>query len=180
MIALEGTLPQPKLMPNPREAVSTYTTLETDPWQHPTMTASGARLRSIRQVAALTFFDRFAASMQGGPRRVEAWGAFEDGAILIGAAALARVSGDTFWAQVVVAPERRRLGIGAELLDVAMRSAFEGGGRRLIGSYPAGSIEPRALVESQPLPAARRVRHGQAEVVLFISEPPTRTPGGDT
>ena len=167
-------------MPNPREAVSTHTTLETDPYAYPTMSASGARLKSIRSVAALTFFEQFGAPIEGVPRRVDAWGAFEDGTTLIGAAALARVSGTTFWAQVAVAPERRRLGIGGELLDIAIREASEGGGRRLIGSYPARAIEPRALVESQPLSVARRVQHGQAEVVLFIPEPPARTPGGQT
>jgi GNAT superfamily N-acetyltransferase len=165
-------------MPNPREAVSTHTTLETDPHPYPTMSASGARLKSIRPVAALTFFEQFAAPIQGVPRRVDAWGAFEDGTTLIGAAALARVSGTTFWAQVAVAPERRRLGIGAESLDIAIREASEGGGRRLTGSYPAYALEPWLLVESQPLSIARRVRHGQAEVVLFIPEPPARTPGG--
>ncbi len=91
-------------MPNPREAVSTYTIFETDPYPYPTMSASGARLKSIRPVVALTFFEQFAAPMQGVPRRVDAWGAFEDAATLIGAAALARVSETTFWAQVVVAP----------------------------------------------------------------------------
>ena len=167
-------------MPNPREAVSTHTIVETDPYPYPTMSASGARLKSIRSVAALTFFDRFGAPVRGVPRRVEAWGAFEDGTTLIGAAALARVSGTTFWAQVAVAPERRRLGIGGELLDIAIREASEGGGRRLIGSYPACAIEPRALVESQPLSAARRVRQGQAEVVLFMPEQPASTPGAQS
>jgi GNAT superfamily N-acetyltransferase len=158
--------------------VSTHTTLETDPYRYPTMSVSGARLKSIRSVAALMFFDRFGAPVRGVSRRVDAWGAFEDGTTLIGAAALARVSGTAFWAQVAVAPERRRLGIGAELLDIAIREASEGGGRRLIGSYPACALEPRLLVESQPVSIARRVWHGQAEVVLFIPEPPARTPGG--
>jgi GNAT superfamily N-acetyltransferase len=167
-------------MPNPREAVSIHTTLETDPYRSPKMSASGARLKAIRPVAALTFFEQFAAPIQGVPRRVAAWGAFEDATTLIGATALARVSGATFWAQVAVAPERGRLGIGAELLDIAIREASEVGGRRLIGSYPACAIEPRALVDSQPLSIARRVQHGRAEVVLFIPEPPTRTPGGQT
>ena len=129
-------------------------------------------------MAAQTFFEQFAAPIQGAVRRVDAWGAFEDDTTLIGAAALARVSGTTFWAQIVVAPERRRLGIGGELLCIAIREASEAGGRRLIGSHPAGAIEPRALLESQPLSVARRVQHGQAEVVLLIPEPPARTQGG--
>jgi GNAT superfamily N-acetyltransferase len=160
--------------------VSTHTTLQSDRYLYSTMSASGARFKSIRPVAALTFFEQFVAPMQGVPRRVDAWGAFEDATTLIGAVALARVSGATFWAQVAVAPERRRLGIGAELLDIAIREASEGGGRRLIGSYSAATVEAWALVESQPLSIARRVRHGRAEVVLFIPEPSTRTPGGDT
>ncbi len=84
--------------------MSTHTTVATDPYAYPSMSASGARLKSIRSVAALTFFEQFAAPIPGVLRRVGAWGAFEDGATLIGAAALARVSGATFWAQVVVAP----------------------------------------------------------------------------
>lgn len=168
------------LMPNPREAVSTHTTLEADQRPYPTMSASGARLKSIRSVAALTFFEQFAAPIHGVPRRVDAWGAFEDASTLIGAVALARVSGTTFWAQVAIAPERRRLGIGGELLDIAIRTASEGGGRRLIGSYPACAIEPRVLVESLPLTVARRVEHGLTEIVLFIPESPARTPGGQT
>ena len=160
--------------------MSTHTTIETDPDHSLTMSASGARLKSIRPVAALTFFEQFAVPIQGVPRRMVAWGAFEDASTLIGAAAVARVSGASFWAHVTVAPERRRLGIGAELLDIAIREASEGGGRRLIGSYPACAIEPRALVEAQPLSVARRVRHGQAEVVLFIPEATARTSGGKT
>ncbi len=107
-----------------------------------------------------------------------AWGAFEDGTTLIGAAAVARVAVATFRAQIGVAPERRRLGIGTELLDVAIREASAGGGRRLIGSYPTCALEPRALIKAQPLSIARRLRHGQAEVVLFIPQPPVKTPGG--
>lgn len=160
--------------------MSTYTTIETERHPYPTMSASGARLKAIRPVAALTFFAQFAAPMQGVPRRIVAWGAFEDDTALIGAVALARTSGATFWAQVAVAPGRRHLGIGAELLDVAIREASAGGGRRLIGSYPSSAFEPRALVEAQPLSIARRVRHGQAEVVLFIPEAKARTQGGQT
>ncbi len=167
-------------MPNPREAVSASTTLELDPNAYLTMSASGARLRSIRSVVALTFFEQVGALFEGVSRRVEAWGAFEDSTTLIGAAALARASGTTFWAQVAVAPARRRLGIGRELLDIAIERASEGGGRRLTGSYPARAIEPRALVESQPLSVARRVQHGRAEVVVFISGLSARTPGGQT
>jgi GNAT superfamily N-acetyltransferase len=160
--------------------VSTHTTIETDPDHYPTMSASGARLKSIRPVAALTFFEQFAAPIQRVPRRMVAWGAFEDGITLIGAVALARVSEATFWAQVAVASERRRLGIGAELFDVAIREASAGGGRRLSGSYPSCALEPRALVEAQPLSIARQVRRGQAEVVLFIPEAKARTTGGQT
>lgn len=144
------------------------------------MTASGARLKPVRPVAALTFFEQFAAPIQGVPRRVAAWGAFEDGTTLIGAAVLACVSRATFWAQVVVAPARRRLGIGGELLSVAIGQASESGGQRLTGSYPSCALEPRLLVESQSVSVARRVRHGQAEVVLFIPEAPGNTRGDDT
>ena len=160
--------------------MSTHTTIETDPFPHPTTSASGARLKSIRPVAALTFFEQFAAPIQVLPRRMVAWGAFEDDTTLIGAAALARVSGATFWAQIAVAPERRRLGIGAELLDMAIREASAGGGRRLIGSYPSCAVEPRALVEAHALSMARRVQQGQAEVVLFIPAAKARTTGGLT
>jgi GNAT superfamily N-acetyltransferase len=181
MIASPTTLAQPQPFDpfdQPGEAVSTHTILEVDPYPSPTASASGARLKPIRSVAALTFFERFAAPVQDICRHVDAWGAFEDGAALIGAAALARVSGATFWAQIVVAPQRRWLGIGGELLDIAVQAASRAGGRRLIGSHPATAIEARRIAESQPLLAARRVKRGQAMVVLFISEQQARTSGG--
>jgi GNAT superfamily N-acetyltransferase len=160
--------------------VSTHTTLEADPYDRWAMSVSGAGLKSIRPFAALIFFERFAAPIQGVLRRVYAWGAFEGSSGLIGAAALARVSGAIFGAQVTIAPERRRLGIGAESLDIAIREATDGGGRRLIGSYPACAIEPRGLVESHLLSVARQVKHGQTQVVLFIAEVSARTQGGQT
>jgi len=160
--------------------VSTHTILEADPYPSPTMSASGARLKPVRSVAALAFFERFAAPVQDICRHADAWGAFEDDATLIGAAALARLSGATFWAQIVVAPQRRWLGIGGELLDIAIHRASQAGGRRLIGSHSDRAIEPRRLVESQPLLVARRLKHGQAQVVLFIAEASSRTQGGDT
>ena len=155
--------------------MSTHTNLKVDPYPTPTMSASGARLKPIRSVASLTFFERFAAPVQDICRHVDAWGAFEDDATMIGAAALARVSDATFWAHIVVAPQRRWLGIGGELLDIAVQGATRDGGRRLIGSHSARAVEPRRLAESQPLSVARRVEDGRAAVVLFIPEPPART-----
>lgn len=168
------------LQSNPGEAVSTHTILEADPDLPRTMSASGARLMPIRSVVALTFFERFVAPVQDIRRHVDAWGAFEDDATLIGAAALARVSGGTFWAQIVVAPQRRWLGIGGELLDIAIHGASQARGRRLIGSHPSCATEPRGLVDSQPLSVARRVKDGQTQMVTFIAEASARTEGGQT
>lgn len=157
--------------------MSIHTTLETDAHPFPTTTASGARLKSIRAVAALTFFEQYAAPIRDAARHIDAWGAFEDRTTLIGAAAIARVSPATFWVQVAVAPERRRLGIGAELLSVVVREASAGRGRRLIGSYPASAIEPRLLIESLGFVVARRLQCDHAEFVLFIPTEPACTPG---
>jgi GNAT superfamily N-acetyltransferase len=151
--------------------MSTHSAIESDAYPYPTTTASGARLRSIRAFSAFTFFSQFALPVDVSRRHVDAWGAFEDCNSLIGAAALTPVSDSTFWAQIAVAPERRRLGIGGELLTVMIREAGVGGGRRLIGSYPAQAIEPRLLVESLQLVASRRVGHEQANAVLCIEVP---------
>ena len=71
---------------NPGEAVSTHTILEAEPYPSLTMSASGARLKPIRSVAVLPFFEWLAAPVQDICRHVDAWGAFEDDVTLIGAA----------------------------------------------------------------------------------------------
>jgi hypothetical protein len=153
MIFSQSTLARRKaflpLWPNPGVAVSTHTILEVDPYPAPTSSAlaSGARLKPIRSIAALTFFERFAAPVEDNSRHVDAWGAFED---------------------------------GGKLLDIAVQAASHAGGRRLIGSHPAGASAARRFAESQTLLPARRVKNGQAAFVLFIPEQPARTSGGRT
>ena len=109
------------------KTVSTHTILEAEPYPSLTMSASGARLKPI-PIGCGAALLRVAERHQSGEeicRHVDAWGAFEDDVTLIGAA-LSQVSGATFWSQIVVAPQRRRLGIGGKLLSHGGRGSVPG------------------------------------------------------
>jgi GNAT superfamily N-acetyltransferase len=122
----------------------------------------------LRPFLALELFERLAGRADPGLNGAVAWGAFEDRADLIGACALARAS-ERFWrVHVAVVAERRRLGIGAELLRIAMAEAGRGGARQIIGSHRVGAVEAEGLLSSVDAIRARRVRHEEVEVVVFI------------
>jgi GNAT superfamily N-acetyltransferase len=164
---------------NLEHLLSTDGTFETEARRYSTG-ACGGRLRSIRATRGVEFLERFSGPIGMEFGLVDAWGSFEARTKLIGVCALARVSATAFRIQVAVVPERRRLGVGGELLSIAIQRASEGGGRMLVGSYPAGAIGARCLVESLQLVSARRVRHGRAEVVLFMPTPASEMSGGGT
>ena len=138
-----------------------------------TSSASGAQLRSLRPDVAATFFERVIGTCHPSLSRGEAWGAFKDRSEVVGACAVAEISETSVRVQVAVVPERRHLGIGRELVDIAIAHATRQGARILIGSHEAGAAGALGLIASVNLPCARRVRAGQAEVALFLpmSEP---------
>lgn len=103
-----------------------------------------------------------------------AWGAFEDRTELIAACALAPASERSWRVQVAVVPERRRLGIGAELLHIGMAEAGRCGARQIIGSHRPGAIEAERLLSSVAAIRARRVRRDEVGVVVFL--PATSSP----
>jgi GNAT superfamily N-acetyltransferase len=150
--------------------LSTRTALDAEPSLYLATSASGAGLRSIPPAAALEFFERYSGRTNLDVERLAAWGAFEDHATVIGACGLARVSDTACRAQVAVVPERRRLGIGGELVGILIHQAARNGARRLIGSHPASAIEARRMVASLGLVSARRVQDGSAKVVVFLPE----------
>ena len=137
---------------------------------------SGARFKSIRAATAVELFERVIGAGHPSLVRGDAWGAFEDRTELIAACALARASDTVYRVQIVVVPERRRLGIGGEMVGLAIDEASRRGARMLVGSHPAGAVEARGLIESLGITSARRVRHDEAEVVVSVgtSAPPTR------
>jgi GNAT superfamily N-acetyltransferase len=153
---------------HPEKLLSPHSILETESSAYPATSASGARLQSIRVETALEFLRRFDDLNEVAQRSLETWGAFEDRGALIGACALTRVSDTAFRAQVGVVPERRRLGIGAELLGIMIQRAAEAGARLLTGSCPARCIESQRLVTSLGLVSARRVQLGRAKIVIFV------------
>ena len=141
----------------------------------PVSSASGARLRSLRPDIAASFFERVIGTCVPPLCWGEAWGAFEDRTEVIGACAVTRATETSARVQVAVVPARRRLGIGRELVDMAIVHAARQGTQTLIGSHEAGANGAVALIASLKVIRARRVRAGQVEVVLFVSmsESPT-------
>jgi GNAT superfamily N-acetyltransferase len=129
---------------------------------------SGARITSLRPLVAMEFFTRVIGAADPALEGGEAWGAFEDRTELIAACALAHVSKSTCRLQIAVLAERRRLGVGAELLHIAMAEASRHGASMLRGSHPAGATDAQVLIASLNVTCARRVQVGQVEAVIFI------------
>jgi GNAT superfamily N-acetyltransferase len=150
--------------------VATQTTFD-EPLAVPLASVSGARFRSLRPFLAMELFERLGGCVDRSLVEGEAWGAFEERTELIGACALVPVSTESFRVQVSVLPERRRLGIGAELLHLAAVQVRRRGARILMGSHAADAVDARMLVATLGTSTARRVRRGWADVVLLL--PPT-------
>jgi hypothetical protein len=149
---------------------SPHSTLDTEFSAYPATSASGAGLQTIPATTALDFLQRFGLGGDVGSAHIDSWGAFEDRTTLIGVARLMKETPTRYRVDMAVAPERRRLGIGGELLDIVIHTASAGGGRTLMGSYPAGADEPRCLLASTGLLWARRVRNHSADVVVLLPQ----------
>jgi GNAT superfamily N-acetyltransferase len=131
-------------------------------------TASGAKLEAITTDAAKGFLARLS---ERGPDTIGiALGAFESDGALIGVAVLGEPSASSAPAVVAVAPERRRLKVGSDLLHALLAETARRGVRRVFVTYPAHSPSADALIRASGLVAARRVVNGLATVVLAVPE----------
>jgi GNAT superfamily N-acetyltransferase len=109
----------------------------------------------------------------------EAWGAFEDSNDLIGACAMVRTTDSSYRVHVAVVPERRRLEIGRELLNLIVDQAMARGARTVRGSHPFGASGAGHLIDGLELTSARRTANGQVDVVVFFPSALSRPEGTD-
>ena len=89
---------------------------------------------------------------------------------MVGIGILGAVRGPRSWAWIGVAPERRRLGVGSELLGVIVATATGEGLSYLAGRHPAGEAAPERLARALRLSAARRVADGVVETVAVLAQ----------
>jgi GNAT superfamily N-acetyltransferase len=96
-----------------------------------------------------------------------AWGAFEDAHQLIGVAVLSKLlRRGRIW--FVVTPERRRLGVGSELVAVVTTTAQELGLQYLAFRYRANDAAPQQLVRSLGRPLGRTNDAGIVNTVIVL------------
>jgi GNAT superfamily N-acetyltransferase len=118
------------------------------------VTTSGAKIATIPAETAEAFLARLG---ERAPDPIElALGAFEDELTLIGVAAYGAVKANHGSLIVAVAPERRRLGIGSDLLQTLLADAARTGVRWFLVSYPSDAVAADALVRNCGLTTARR------------------------
>jgi GNAT superfamily N-acetyltransferase len=142
-------------------------------------TLSGARIEPIRFSAARTFLQRLDGNAWNIPTTGAAWGAFEHSEALIGVGVIATSRSSKARAFVVVAPERRRLGVGGELLQILVAHAQAMSLKTLACAHWADDPAPHQLVRSLALTAARRVRDKTTVMVLIVPHPSTDDPRGE-
>ena len=133
-------------------------------------TLSGAQIERALPEHMSGYLTRLGA-MSEYSARAWAWGAYETDGCQIGVAVLDQVTATCARGFVGVSPERRRLGIGTDLLTVLLEGAGSLGLAWLRGAHHAMTVEPRRLVRSMGLTAAWRVDRGLA--MIAISVPPS-------
>ena len=74
------------------------------------------------------------------------------------------------WAWIGVAPERRRPGVGSELLGVIVATATGESLSYLTSRHPAGEAAPEHLARALRLSVARRVADGVVETVAVLAQ----------
>jgi GNAT superfamily N-acetyltransferase len=160
--------------------VTIHELLHLDDDEAPVATMSGARIKPISSAVARAFLERLGET--GGTTALlqRAWGAFEVGTALIGVGAFAAATPTRVHAHIAVAPERRRLHIGSDLLARLVDEAVAWGLTTLACTHPAESATPLWLVRSLRLTAARRVRHQVATMAIFVPSPATHSSRGDS
>lgn len=130
----------------------------------PTRTASGAKIEAVSPEAAEAFLARVE---QRPPGDVDAaLAALQDDGSMIGIAVLSLGLGGRVHGVVAVAPDRRRLQVGSDLLHALVIAAANRGHSRLHGSYRVGDRASDALVRSAGMGATVRMLHGIVTVML--------------
>lgn len=132
-------------------------------------TVSGARIEMLSPDLTQAFFDRLGLADFRPTTNDVAWGAFEDAGPLIGVGVLGEATSLRARAWIAVVPERRRLGVGSELLGLVAAAAKELGLGYLTYRHCAGDAAPHHLARSLGLPLARRVNHGGTWTVIVLS-----------
>lgn len=132
--------------------------------RHPTR--SGAKIVAVSTDAAEAFLGRVGVR---GPEEIwVALAALQDTGAMIGIAVLGASAADDGRVMIAVAPERRRLRVGSDLLDALATEAEERGVESLRLSYPADAIAADALLRGSGLVTARTVVNGVVTSVLFL------------
>jgi len=129
-------------------------------------TGSGATLAPVPVATARTFLLRL--HLIPPDECAEGVGAFQDRDTLIGVAVLGRAEGGGAPALIAVAPDRRALGVGTDLLHALVDVAAARGTRRLLATYLASNGAADALTSAAGLTAGRRRGSGEVSVVLFV------------
>lgn len=96
------------------------------------------------------------------------FGAFSDPLQIVGVAALTRRSRHAGHVQVAVAPSRRMLGIGGDLLGAVLAKASACGLTSLSSHHASDALEPVRMANSTGLPVARRVRGNAAFSMILL------------
>jgi GNAT superfamily N-acetyltransferase len=145
-------------------------TLHVQPVTSALTTTSGARIEPVTVDAAQSFLRRL-DEMDHLPAVVDAaWGAFAD-TILIGVGVLALSRSLKGRAFVGVARDRRRLGVGTDLLELLVTEAVERDLKTLTCVHSAFDPGPQRLVRSLRLTMARHVCDRTAAMVVILKQP---------
>ena len=133
-------------------------------------TASGTRIERLTSLdSARAFLDRYGPGGHQPDDGDRAWGAFEGTGPMVGIGILGAVRGPRSWAWIAVTPERRRLGVGCELLGAMVAAASGEGLWYLTYRHPAGEAAPERLARALGLAVARRVADGMVETVAVLA-----------
>ena len=118
---------------------------------------------------ARTFLERYGPSGYQSAEGDRAWGAFEGSGPLVGVGILGARRGCRGRVWIAVAPERRRLGVGSELLGSIVTEAQEEGLGYLTWCHRASEVAPDRLARSLGLLIGRRVVSGMVETVAVLA-----------
>jgi GNAT superfamily N-acetyltransferase len=130
-------------------------------------TLSGARIQPARPENVAGYLVRLGA-VSDYSAHARAWEALESDGCKIGVAVLDQVTAICARAFVGVSPERRRLGIGTDLLSLLLDEAAALGSALLLGTHCAQTQAPRRLVGSMGLMAEWRVHQGLATIAISV------------
>ena len=134
-------------------------------------TLSGARILPICPDAyadSLTPFGDEAVAVRDA---IVVWGAFEDDGALIGVGHLRGAVRPSTQAGVMVAPDRRRLGIAKELVQALIHDAALRGFSSLVRTHAPDDLCPLRLAESLGLLVARRIGRFDAATCIWLPPP---------